>query len=979
MNNITDENNFIPEAGESQESESDGKKRKKDKKKKKKHPVLKGILIAVLALVLAGCAYVGYVVITAPSIDPDNIYTMLNTTSMLYDGDGNELEAVSTADSRTLVTIDEVPDNLKNAFIAIEDKTFYKHNGFNIVRMFGAIKNSIVSGGRVGGTSTITQQLARNLYLSSERTINRKIKEAYYTIILEHDLSKKQILEAYLNTIYLGYNSSGIEAAAKAYFGCDISDLSIAECAVLASIPKSPNNNSPVKKIEKTEIDSSNPNIISESSDGTYVNVYNDGYKSRQKLVLDNMLDQGYITQSEYDEAVNEDIRSELNPTEPLKSTVATYFADYCLDEVVSDLMTKYNMDESSARNMVYNKGLKIYSTIDVDMQETAEEMFERNSNFPGVTNLHRDSHRNIIGTGAKKGTVILYYKPNYFADDGSFVLSDDEYQTDSSGNLVILKDKRLNIYKGTDGKPQLSLKNMYEMENGRMYTTSGGYFNGLTSSDLSYDSDGNAVVSKSFLNKHPDFFRIGDGSVTVSPDNFTLNQKTIQPQGAMVITDYKTGQIKVMVGGRGDVKGKMIYNRANNPRQPGSSIKPIAVYGPAIESGVDKGTRYTAGTTVEDAPTRSGWPTNWYNGYRGYVTLRTALEQSMNVVAVKIVNDIGYDYSAEMLKKNGVTTVVETGDNTDLNPAALGLGGMLKGISPLQMASAYGTFANGGVHITPTTYTKVEDSQGNVILEKEPEQTQVYDEGVAWIMTDMLRTTVERGIAGAAAIGVQPVAGKTGTTTDNYDAWFVGMTPQYSAALWIGNDYNIELTRGSAAAAQLWSRIMRRELAGTDYESFGKRPSDVVVRGGEYYVKGTRPHGETAQWKSGDGDKTDENNNNESASGTSSNRQSSTKKNTDENTASTENSGGTSSGGSSSNSGESSGGSGTHSGGGSSSGGSSGGSGTHSGGGSSSGGSSGGSGTHSGSGSSGGNSGGSGTSGGSSGGTGGDTGVVDD
>ena len=339
---------------------------------------------------------------------------------------------------------------------------------------------------------------------------------------------------------------------------------------------------------------------------------------------------------------------------------------------------------------------------------------------------------------------------------------------------------------------------------------------------------------------------------MTVSQDHYKLAQGSIQPQGAMVILDYKTGQIKVMVGGRGEMSGKKLFNRANQPRQPGSSIKPIAVYGPAIQSGVDKGTIYTAGTTVNDSPTKSGWPTNWYSGYRGYVTLRTGVEQSINVVSVKIVNNIGYEYSVEMLKKNGVSTIVEEGDATDLNPAALGLGGMLRGISPLEMASAYGTFGNGGVHIDPTSYTKVEDSQGNVILESNPDKIQTYDEGVAWIMTDILRTTVTRGIASSAAIGVQPVAGKTGTTTDNVDAWFVGMTPQYATSCWIGNDVNIQLTRGSAAAAALWSRVMRRECAGIPYGSFGSPPDDVYYSGGEYYVSGTKAHGSSPTWKSG-------------------------------------------------------------------------------------------------------------------------------
>ncbi|MBR2736312.1 MAG: PBP1A family penicillin-binding protein [Firmicutes bacterium] len=850
------------------------RKRKKKKKRKLRYRILLWLFLIILAAVLAVAGYVAYVVITAPTIDTSRIYDLLNTTSMVYDDNGDELEAVGTAESRTLVTYDEIPDILKNSFIAIEDKTFYEHSGFNIVRVIGAVRNSIFSGDRIGGTSTITQQLARNLYLSSERSIDRKIKEAYYTLILENDLTKNQILEAYLNTIYLGNNSSGVKAAAKSYFGLDdLNQLSIAECAMLASIPKSPSANSPIKKVEMGKVDEEADGVLGETSDGSYVYMYSDGYRSRQELVLKNMKEQGFITAEEYKQAMDESIQDELKPTEPLQSNVTTYFSDYCLDEVTEDLMAEYDIDESTAANMVYNKGLKIFSTLNVEMQEIAEEQFSLSGNFPSVTNLHRDSSRNITGTGKKRSTIILYYKDNYFKDDGSFVLSEDEFKMDDKGNLVILKGNRLNIYRTSSDKPQIEFKKMYDYQNYQFTTIDGGYFPQLEYRYLSFDDDGNAVVSKKFLDANPDFFQIDDekGTASIAEGNYELSQSSIQPQGAMVISDFKTGQIKVMVGGRGDNSGKMLYNRAIQSRQPGSSIKPIAVYGPAIESGVDKGTRYTAGSTVEDSPTRNGWPKNWYSGYRGYVTLRTAVEQSINVVSVKIVNDIGYDYSVEMLKKNGVSSITErSGDSEgDYNPAALGLGGMLKGISPMEMAAAYGTFANGGVHIDPTTYTKVEDSQGNVILESHPEETQVYDEGVAWIMTDILRTTVTRGIAGSASIGVQPVAGKTGTTSDNFDAWFVGLTPQYAVSCWIGNDVNIQLSRGSAAAAALWSRVMRRECAKLDYGSFGSPPDDVYSSGGEYYVNGTKSSGKAATWKSGQS--TDSNSSNSGNSGSSS------------------------------------------------------------------------------------------------------------
>ena len=314
-----------------------------------------------------------------------------------------------------------------------------------------------------------------------------------------------------------------------------------------------------------------------------------------------------------------------------------------------------------------------------------------------------------------------------------------------------------------------------------------------------------------------------------------------------MVVTDFATGQIKVMVGGR-SLKGRLLYNRADNPRQPGSSIKPIAVYGPAIQSGVDLGTGWTAGSTIEDSPNYVNgklWPKNWYSQYKGWITLRTCVEQSVNIPSVRLLQNIGENYAIEYLKKNGVTTVVEDGDANDKNPAALALGGMTNGISPIEMAAAYGTFPNGGVHVEPTTYTKVTDSQGNILLEKEPAETRVYDEGVAFIMTDILRTTVSNGIAGRASIGVAPVGGKTGTTNDNYDAWFVGFTPQYSASVWIGNDVNIELSQGSAAAATLWSKVMRQIAPKATTTSFRSMPDNVYVSGGEYFVKGTARTGQ--------------------------------------------------------------------------------------------------------------------------------------
>lgn len=817
------------------------KKTKKDGKKPLRRRILRWILALILACIAAGIAYVAFVIITTPEIDPDNLYSQLDQTSVLYDDSGEVLEYVNSSSARTNVTYDQLPEDLINAFVAIEDKTFFEHHGFNFVRIAGAIAESLFSDQEVSGTSTITQQLARNLYLTKERSMTRKIREAYYTIILEKNLTKEQIMEAYLNTIDFGYNSSGVQAAAQAYFGCDVGDLTAAQCATLAAIPRSPARYSPLKTYYNEEVTADSDDILLVGD--TYTIVYNDAYVDRQHLVLQNMYDQGMLTEQEYQEALAEDIKSELRPSEDTQN-VSSYFADYCLDEVEADLMEAYDLNEDGVRQLM-NRGLRIYSTLNVEMQQTAEAEFSDSSNFPGVS-PRRDSSGNIVNSS---GSVLMYQKSSYFNSDDTFTLSSDEFTFDESGNLVLLAGNRLSFYtvSAAEGatEEQIEFKQLYYMESGILYSINGGIIGGIDAKYKTKDADGNLVISKEFLDSADNIFLIGDDTVTIGPENYTLRQETIQPQGSMVVTEFETGQIKVMVGGR-SLKGRLLYNRANNPRQPGSSIKPIGVYGPAIQSGVDLNTGWTAGSTIEDSPNYLNgklWPRNSYSGYLGWITLRTAVERSANVPAVRLLEDIGIDYSIEYLKKNGISTIVESSDDSatnDENLSALALGGMTRGISPIEMASAYGTFPNGGVYVEPTTYTKVTDAQGNVLLENTPEETQVYDEGVAFIMTDILQSTVTDGIGHRAAIGIQPVGGKTGTTTDNYDAWFVGFTPQYAASVWIGNDVNIELTQGSAAAASLWSTVMRRLAVNATTTTFRSMPSNVYSSGGEYYVQGT-------------------------------------------------------------------------------------------------------------------------------------------
>lgn len=850
------------------------------KKKKKYRFNPKRLILTVLSLFIILSAAAGIwvfsIVRSTPQIDADNIYSMLSENSIIYDDEGNKIENIFASGSglRTNLDYTQMPENLINAFIAIEDKTFWEHSGFNVIRIFGAIVDGLTSGDSISGTSTITQQLARNLYLEdtkSLRSMDRKVKEAYYAIQLERQLSKEQIIEAYMNTIYLGSGANGVAAAALTYFSKDVSELTLAECAVIASISKSPNKYSPIKKLNNEDI--SDPESLDYLYRGEVFSIwYEDNFLDRQQLTLKFLKDQEYIDDVAYEEALAQDIRASINPNIDVSTEISSYFTDYVVSQVVNDLMYEYNIEEGDAKNMIYNGGLRINSTLNIEMQKIADTEFKNENNFPSVTGLNKDKQGNARDAGGK---ILLYAYSNLFDDEGNFLLTQEEFLMNSDGSMTVFKGNRLNIYKTeVNGKVDYSLefKGMYALDDGIFHSISGGYIL-IPSEYKSRDEEGNLILAKEFLEGNSQF-QITDAGVVIPKGNYQLNQKVIQPQAAMVIMDYKTGGIKAMAGGR-SLTGKLLFNRSLSTRQPGSSIKPMAVYAPALQRTVDMinngvategKTLWTAASVIDDAPhviDGKLWPKNWYDGYRGLYTLRQSVEQSVNVNSVKVFTDIGPATSLAFLKKLGVTSVVEEGNINDMNAAALALGGMTKGVSPLEMTAGFSTFANQGMYTTPISYTSVTNKKGEILLEKVAEKESVMDRGVAFIMTDILRTTVTNGIAKSAAIASQPVAGKTGTTTDNYDAWFVGMTPYYSAALWIGNDINLELSQGSVSAARLWSKIMKQVHVGLPGASFpnadnvesvtvdtksGKLPSELSAldpRGtvqSEYFVSGTAP-----------------------------------------------------------------------------------------------------------------------------------------
>lgn len=818
------------------------------------------VAIALIAVFAVGI-YVGFIFLKAPAINTDDIYSQISQRSIMYDTDGNEIESLYFSDgNRTVIKYKDIPENMVNAVIAIEDHKFWSHNGFNFIRMIGAVKESLFGGGEVSGTSTVTQQLARNVYLSeikSQRSISRKLTEMYCTIVLEKDLSKEQIMEAYLNTIYLGFNSYGVEAAAESYFSKKASELNLEQCAALAALPQSPdvyalvysdyyNTKTSLPKIKKT-------------SAVTYL--YNgDLTKDRREYVLNNMCSNGAITEQQRDEALSKDIKDEIKIGTAADASKTSYFTDYALEQLIDDIMEEYGVSENDAENMVYTKGLKIYTSMDSKIQKIMEEEFAEDSNFTSISYTRTNADNNLV---SENGVVLAYAYSNYITD-GNFILAPGEYKMNSDGSMTILKDKRLNFYETTSSSGDdisVEFKSMYKKEDdGKFYFIESGALS-IPAEYKSLDGNGNCVVSAQFFTDYPEFFKKTDDGLKVSDDNYTLKQKIRQPQAAAVIIENKTGEVKGMMGGRG-ATGKQLYNRAVNPRQPGSSIKPIAVYGPAIQmsyeyqkankrlsldtsDGSDWGKYVTAGSVINDSLTKDGngkvWPKNDDGGYHGPTTVREALQQSLNVCSYKIFQQIdrneGADYCLDMLKKVGITTL---NDESDCNPAAISLGGLTYGLTPLEEAAAYETFVNGGVYKTPIFYTKVLDSNNNTLFEKQAEETQVYDPGVAWIMTDVLHTVVTKGIGRSAYISSQPAGGKTGTTSNMYDIWFSGFTPYYSMALWMGNDINMSVSNYSYKAAGFWAAIMERVCADLPRASFSEKPANVTVVNGEYYTEGT-------------------------------------------------------------------------------------------------------------------------------------------
>lgn len=570
-----------------------------------------------------------------------------DAVSQFYDNENTVIYTTASAEHRLPVKLDKIPKHVQAAFVSIEDNRFYEHSGIDYRGTFRALVSNIM-GQEVQGGSTITQQLAKNAFLTQERTLSRKVKEAFLARQLENKYTKDEILNMYLNQIYFGEGAYGVESASLKYFGKHVQDISLAEAAALAAIPKSPNYYDPME----------NPKAN----------------KERRDIVLDQMVKYGHITQADAQKAKAEDVKIRKEESSGKTKDLRSYFFDYISQQIID----KYGADA------LYKGGLKIYTTLDSSLQSKAESS--------------------------------IRYLPDIWTND---------------------------------------------------------------------------------------------------PDHLT------QPQVGLVAIDPTNGYIKAMVGGRGQDK----FNRAVlAQRQPGSAFKPF-VYLTAMDNGMN------AATMVDDKPLQiGGWaPQNSSGSFHGTVTLRTALSRSYNIPAIRVALKVGTTKVMNMAKACGITTLVEDGPYTDNNPA-MALGGLTKGVSPLEMAAGYGTIANNGVYNQPVSIIKIVDRNGKVIFEHKHSPKQVVSAKAAYQTTDMLKDVLISGTAGGSGIG-RPAAGKTGTTDDSKDAWFVGYTPNLSCAVWVGDDRNRSMGSmyGSGAPLSIWHDFMLKAVQEIPYADF-TRPAGAVT-----------------------------------------------------------------------------------------------------------------------------------------------------
>ncbi len=697
------------------------------------------LLVIIVATFLVGTVGVfgllRGIVDSAPSVDEIDVSPEGYATK-IYDIDGNITQRlVGQNANRIYVSLDQVPKSVINAFVAIEDERFWQHEGIDIRGIFRAAKNTLTNGDLNQGASTITQQLLKNTVFDggSEKSalakIRRKVQEQYLAVQLEDKLSKEVILEYYLNTINLGQNTLGVQAASQRYFGKNVRDLTISEASVIAGITQNPSAYNPI--------------------------AYPENNKEKRAIVLEYMNKQGYISDDEYKEALEDNVYdriAEYNETftsSPSASSISSYFNDALFDQVMTDLKEDLGYTETQAYNALYRGGLTIYSTQDPTLQEICDSVCEDPQYYPSDSEYQLSYQLSVMSSDGVETHYNEQTLKAYFAkQDSTF----DIYFKDKKSAKPYIKKYRKHIVKDTDS---------------------------ITGENINY---------------------------------------IIQPQVSFVLMDHSNGEVLALVGGRGGKTGSRTLNRATDSlRQPGSTFKILSTYLPAFDtSGMTLASTevdekyYYPGTKTQVH--------NWNdNAYKGITTLREGIYNSMNVVTVKTLEKVTPKVAFDYLTNLGITTLVDSRKSEDGRvfsdiQLATALGGLTDGVTNLELTAAYAAIANDGVYTKPLLYTKILDHDGNVLIEKKPVTRQVFKDSTAYLLTSAMEDVINIGTGKLTKFTNIDMAqaGKTGTTSNDIDLWFEGFTPYYTAGIWGGWDLNKDQNNTSYHKT-LWKTIMEK------------------------------------------------------------------------------------------------------------------------------------------------------------------------
>lgn len=728
------------------------------------------LLIAVIAGILFSVNMASYLkddVLVSSDMSLDDY--SLSQTSFIYakdpdTGEYKELQQIYATENRIWADLNEIPDDMINATVAIEDKRFFEHQGVDWRRTVSACGNLFLGNGDTFGGSTITQQLIKNLTDNDEVTVRRKLQEIFRALQFEKKYTKEEIMEWYLNTIYLGEGAYGIKSAANVYFAKTLDQLTVAECASLISITNNPSLYDPYIRPERN--------------------------KERRETVLDQMAEQGFITEDEYEEALEQELVFHNGSAED-----------------------SYNCPECGAQVGEYSLRIE---TIDYTEEELEAMRLEREEeqaeDSEDAEAEDADDSDGEDSTAVDEEPIPTSYE----------VLHCPECDAIMTEDCLVEKVWDYSYFVDTvirDVVTDLQAKTGKDYDTCMTMLKTGGYI----------------VYSTIDLNVQETVDKVYE-DVSNLPNTTSAQQL----QSAIVVVDNESGDIVAMAGGIGKKKGFLTFNRATMAqRQPGSSIKPLTVYSPALEYGV-----ITPGSVYKDSPYKDGWPHNDYGGTSDKsMTVASGVAKSYNTIAVRVLADLTPEASFEFAKnKLNLYSLVEhehIGDTdfSDMALAPLALGALTYGVTVREMATAYATFPNDGVFRQARTYTKVVDSNGNVVLDNTQESHTAMSENTAWAMTFMLENAVNVGTGSPAAIYGMHVAGKTGTSSDNNDRWFSGYTGYYTASVWCGFDEMEEVVLSGSytnPAVVMWRKVMSELVAGKE---------DRSLYQGSFYVPELEEH----------------------------------------------------------------------------------------------------------------------------------------